>query len=289
MEARSAVLSATTSQTKDTASLLASINRALIDIHHIRYVDPVLYLDFSLIDSTFRSDLTSFTSERLLFGSLSSRKYVSVTVSDKYTQNFSFSFSPPLSFTSYSTMVYLLSGGQLYRMPTETAVLSVPLPSSSLVKAYGGNLYFLDTSTLMIYRSQGNGASFSNPEAWLSDSTYFPDSISSAWAIDGTIWILSSDGVFYRYSAGVIATYFSVHDSLGEAVVPTLFYTDETLPDLYLLDSAHSRVIASSKTGTFMSEYRYDSSLPVTSIFVSSADKTVLLVTPQKIFSFPLE
>jgi methyl-accepting chemotaxis protein len=151
--------------------------------------------------------------------------------------------------------------------------------------AYNGNLYVLDTKEgVLKYVAGANG---------YAKSSYFtgtkPDVTKAVdIAIDGSVWILLSDGQVWKYTKGQ-------QDSLTLKGLDKPFKnpthirtsTDDTF--VYVLDTGNSRIVQLQKDGTFKAQYSAPTIHNTKAFDVNETQKKVYLLDKDTILSFPLQ
>ena len=66
-------------------------------------------------------------------------------------------------------------------------------------------------------------------------------------------------------------------------------YTDDTLKNIYVLDTQEKRVVVIGKDGIYLAQYAWPEAIGVADFSVSEEQKRILLLSEGKIFSVALQ
>lgn len=154
--------------------------------------------------------------------------------------------------------------------------------------SYGGNLYLLDKKNNQIWKFIATDTGFSNINNYLNSDTTPDFGKIVSFAIDGSIWILRSDGEVLKFTQGRIDN-FTVSGLDIAFKNPSKIYTDDGLKNLYILDKGNKRVVVIEKNGKYYSQYQGDFIGNVQDIVVSEELKKIFLLESSKIYSIDLK
>lgn len=157
------------------------------------------------------------------------------------------------------------------------------------IVTYGGNVYLLDTAKSRIWKYTGGEKGFSEIREYLTPDNLPDLSLGSSLAIDGSLWVGTEDGRVLKFTQGK-------EDSLRIQGVDPPFgqslriFTDDTLKNLYILDSQNRRVVVLEKDGIYNAQYLWDEALDdVADFVVSERHKKILLLAGGKIFEIAIQ
>ena len=154
--------------------------------------------------------------------------------------------------------------------------------------AYGGNLYLLDTAASRIWKYTAGENGFSKIGEYLNPDTFVDFSQGTSMAIDGTIWVGTSDGKILRFVGGRQETF--APQGVEPAFIGSLvIYTNDEVKNLYMLDSTNKRVVVLNKDGVYMGQYVWQGDLAPTQLVVSEARRKILLLAGGKLYSLDLK
>lgn len=271
------------------AKLSADISQHLGEIAGIYDTPAEVFLDLSIISSGFQASDLSFSGGVLRVLDTENRRLAGVDVSNKRTNVISGPDYLPdaISSTAYADRSFILSSDGI-REVTEDVELTVKPddwnPENVLIYAFAGNIYVLDRDNDQIWRYQGVRGGFLEKEPWLGEGFTRDTSEAAFFAIDGSIWTVSTSGKFKVYSLGAPAT-FSITNETSPLSEVAGFYTDEESDFIYVLDKANSRIAVIEKSGVYVSEYMASELKGATDLVVDEEHSKILFLADGKLYS----
>ncbi len=156
--------------------------------------------------------------------------------------------------------------------------------SAISLQAYNGNLYVFDSAKgILKFVPAGNG---------YTKSSYFQNTtpnLSQAvnMAVDGSVWLLFSDGTIKKYTKGNLDTFSlkGLDTSLNKA---KSIFTDNNTTNLYILDAVNNRIVQFSKEGTYKAQYTTPELKEAKLLFVNESDKKVYFLKNREVLVFTL-
>lgn len=146
-----------------------------------------------------------------------------------------------------------------------------------------GNVYVADKKASQIYKFASGSYTKSN---------YFRDSpdISHATsiAIDGSIYVLSSDGDVQKFTRGKQDS-FTVSGLDTKLSSPTRIYTSPDVKNVYILDTRNARIVALDKNGAFQEEYKSKLFKEARDLVAAEKDKKLFILIKDKIYQTDLK
>jgi hypothetical protein len=154
------------------------------------------------------------------------------------------------------------------------------------VAPYLSNIYVLDKAKGGIIKFVGGSEGFGK-------ANYFTDtqpdlSTAKSIAIDGSIWILLSDGIVLKYTKGKAET-FSAMGLDSPLSSPTKIYTNTDLNNVYVLDNGNSRIVVFDKSGNYKSQYSSSVLGPAKELEVLESDKKIYALSGGKIYEIDVK
>jgi hypothetical protein len=158
----------------------------------------------------------------------------------------------------------------------------------SSVVSFGGNLYLLDTAKSRIWKYVATDTGFSDIREYLNPDTLPDLSQAVTMAIDGSVWLGTSNGKILRFTQGKENTFVSkgVDPTFGTKLA---VYTSDNAKNVYVLDSQNNRVVVLDKEGMYLSQYRWKDAVTPSNLVVSEEEKKILLLSGGKIYSIDLK
>ena len=152
--------------------------------------------------------------------------------------------------------------------------------------AFSGNLYLLDKEG-EIWKYSAIEGGFGAYQRWLKgERADFSEAM--GMSIDGSVWILKSDGSILKYTQGLKDgfTISGLDQSLNN---PTAIFTDDDQENLYVLDQGNSRVVVINKSGEYYAQYRWQEMNQVTGLMASEEEGKIFLLAGDKIYQIDLK
>ena len=156
------------------------------------------------------------------------------------------------------------------------------------INSFSSRIYSLDTKNKQIFRHQRVEGGYSTGENWLSSSE---DKLAKAvsMAIDGSIYIIFSDGAIEKYSGGNIDSEFTSPNLDPSLENATKIFTDEAHDYIYLLDPNNKRFIILDKTGGLINQYYSEKFDNMSDFSVDEDNKKVYLLNGTQLFEIDIE
>lgn len=154
--------------------------------------------------------------------------------------------------------------------------------------SYGGNLYLLDRQKSRIWKYLATESGFSDIREYLNPDTLPNFANATTMAIDGSVWVGTSDGKILRFTQGKENTFTpqGVEPAFGATLV---VYTSDELASIYVLDQEKSRVVVLDKDGMYLAQYVWDPPFAPAGLVVSEKQKKILLLAEGKLFVLDLK
>ena len=272
-------------------SLAKKINDSRESILGEYLTPPQLFLDLSLLSSGFKGDSISSSGGNIFILDKTGKRIVGVAISTKKSKVVAGPgvIDEAQDIASYEDRVFILSSDGIYEIGnTKSKVIEKTWEGEALVKAFAANLYVLDKSGNAIYRYAGSGDTFGDKQNWLSVDTKVDFSNSRQWVIDGSVYVLRPNSRIFNFSLGS-AQNFSVKGVIPEIGTIDAIFADADNQYLYLLDRSGKRVVVVDKKGVYKSQYSDDQIGGANNLIVSEADKKIILLTGDKLYSIDIK
>ncbi len=151
---------------------------------------------------------------------------------------------------------------------------------------YLSNIYVLD-------KTKGGVIKFVGGSEGFGQINYFTDSEpdlknAKSIAIDGSIWILLSDGTILKFTKGK-ADAFNLTGVDSPLSNPSKIYTDVDSDYVYVLDNGNSRIVVLEKNGNYKEQYSSNILSSAKEFEVLENDKKVLVLSSGKIYEIDLK
>lgn len=253
--------------------------------------NPDMFLDLSLLSSGFKGDEVAASGGQIYILDKSGMRLVSVAFDTKKSKVVAgpSQINEALGLASYEDRSFVLMSDGVYEVgPGKNKIIDKTWSGEALIRAFAGNLYLLDKSGNQIYRYQSQGNSFKTGSAWLSGDASADFSNALSWAIDGSVYVLYPNSKVLKFSQGSPQS-FSVSGVVPEIGSVDAIYADADTTDVYLLDRAGKRVVVVDKKGKYVAQYINDQIAQATNLVVSEADKKIILLIGDKLYSIDIK
>ncbi len=152
------------------------------------------------------------------------------------------------------------------------------------IGVFGSNIYVLD-KTDNIFKFVPSGSDFAK-SSYISSDPDLKDA--AAMGIDGSIYVLKSNGNIDKYTKGAKED-FSITGLDKPLSSPTRIQTTEDSDNLYILDNNNSRIVVLDKTGKFVKAYGASILKNARDIDVKEADKKILVLSDGKVYKIDIQ
>jgi hypothetical protein len=151
--------------------------------------------------------------------------------------------------------------------------------------AYNGNLYILDKEEGVL-KYVPTKKTYSK-SSYFSSNVTFDGSHTASLAVDGSIWVLFTDGSVKKYTKGAPDT-FTLNGLPSPLTKPSRIFTDTATTNLYILDPGSSSIVVISKTGAFINQYTAAILKETTQFVVREKDKKIYVLAKGKTYLLTL-
>ena len=184
---------------------------------------------------------------------------------------------------------------RLYQVINGETPQVVQLPSGLIQDprssaTYDENFYLLDAGAndVLRFRPVGSGV-YGEPEGFFGINSGLDLSQASDLAIDGSVFILFSDGIINRYISGSRAE-FSLATLPSPLGTPSAIFISQGMGSLYILDGDNDRIVQVTTEGVYQRQILAPNSLFATAIdlYVNRGETYLWIVGPTSVTRVPL-
>ena len=151
---------------------------------------------------------------------------------------------------------------------------------------YFGNLYVLDKSAKQILKFIQTATEFVKTSYFPKDTN--PDfSKAQGMAIDGSIWVVLSDGTVEKFTKGKIDN-FTLTGLDKPFKNPTRIATNADTNSVYVLDNGNSRIVVFDKNGAYKAQYQANILKTAKDFDILESSKKIYVLSGGKIYSIDL-
>lgn len=201
-----------------------------------------------------------------------------------------------LTYSSYLKKLYVYSTNNIaYALNLEAKSLDIASQDASVWEDaatflnYKSNLYLLDPDGNQIWKHSGSNEGFGAGSKYIrSSKTSVANAVDAA--VDGSFFVLSSDGSVSKIYQGSVDSNFkmkntpSPDNSLSGA---TKIFTDEDTVSIFVLDTPRNRVVRYNKSGDYQDQFIIDGA-SLKDFAVNSKLQKMWLLADNKLFEITL-
>jgi hypothetical protein len=253
-----------------------------------------VFLDLALVKEGAQGDKMAATGDQMVILDKKGASVYGISISQKSAQILAGGalFQNAADIAAFGEKVFVLTPKGIVEVDRDRQEQALRLETDEEwgeiadLFAYGGNLYLLDRLG-MIWKYPAIEAGLGSRQRWLKGESQpdFSDSVSLA--INGSIWVLKSNGTILKYTQGILEG-FGVAGLDKPFSQPVAIYTDDEQENLYILDKSNLRVVVLGKSGEYDSAYIWPGIAGVDDLVVSEAEKKILLLSGSKIYEIGL-
>ncbi|MBI4157549.1 hypothetical protein HY502_01755 [Candidatus Woesebacteria bacterium] len=246
--------------------------------------EPELFIDLSLLTSGANGDDLAFSGGNLLVLDKASRRVVRIAVDTKKTETIAGpdQITSPQKVAGYEKKAFVVEDSGVFEVGIKkTSALEDTWDGEVLAHVFGANFYILEKGAGVIWRYPGDGSTFGAKQNWFGAGVAPNLSNAISMAIDGSIWVLNSDGRILKFAQGSPQAFSSQGMPLTGV---DAIYTDEENTYVYILDKAGKRVVVFGKDGKYKAQYFSDKIGEAVDLAVSEKEGKIILLAGPKLY-----
>lgn len=288
-----ATVSAKTKEGRQLAALLKQVRENLTQAMQIVRSEPQLFYDVSLLKKGARVQSMALTDDLLGMVDGIGKTVYALTISSKGAKvvGGGDAFAGGALVAAHGEKLHVLTSTAIHEVRTSDTKTTQSVVQKnpewgkiSALVSFGGNLYLLDTQKSRIWKYVAASSGFSEMREYLNPDTLPDLSRATGMAIDGSVWMGTTDGKILRFTQGKDNTFIS--QGVTPAFGSNLYvYTSDAVKHVYVLDGQQKRVVVLDKDGVYLSQYVWDGPFNPSSFVVTEALKKILLLIDGKIYS----
>ncbi len=193
----------------------------------------------------------------------------------------------PTAITQDDTTIYTINQNEIASIDKATKKKKTLIQNKNSWKtiggigAYIGNIYVLDHDAGQIIKFVDT-----NQSDYLSSKQDL--SKAQSITIDGSIWIIFSDGTIQKWTRGKQDS-FAVSELDKQLSNPTRIFTNADIDNLYVLDNGNGRIVVLNKKGEYQTQYQTDVIKSATEFDVLEKDKKAFVLSYKKVWEIELK
>ncbi len=250
---------------------------------------PVFY-DFRLVSPEFLATKVSRERNRAFFLDVSRNQVISLDLNTKQNETIPLQeVDQPSDITTFGTRLFFLTSREIISTTlngadAKTAVgFDKNIVDPSNISSFGENVYVLDRGAQQIWRASATSED-SSPSGWVRSAAGIDFSAVSSMAINGSIWLGSTDGEVYKLALGTRENFQFV--GLPEPFTSSLLVaTNSEGEKLVVVEPAQERVVIFQKeTGEYLQQITSEQIGAVTDVVVNEEENLVFLLAGSVVY-----
>ncbi len=270
-----------------------------------KVIDLPLWLDLNLIKADFQADRFSVSHGVLLILDSKKKNLVSINLETKAQQTLAgedkLGNAQLASINGDNVWIYSEDKGLIKTGLKETSLSVVVKPNKewgSITDIFGfaNNVYLLDKGNPeRAERVEGQVWKYVPIEKGYSDKfAYFKSGVKVNLAdvvkmqIDSSVWFLKKNGDILKFTQGV-SDFFSISGLDKGFNSPKSFFADDSVDNIYILDSGNNRIVVLDKKGVYKAQYLSEKFGSVDDLVVDEKGKKIYFLDQSKIYYIELK
>jgi len=257
-------------------------------------VTPSVFLDLSLVKEGFAGRNLAFYNSRVIIWDSTSKSLVKLEIPTKSAEVVAGGdeLSGTKSISLWEDSAFLVGSDGIWKVNLAKKDKAKIVQKDSELQevfasgAFLGNVYLADKKTGQIWKYTPVPSGYSDKIKYLKSDTNFGNATSLT--IDGSIWVLSSDGSILEFNQGNRVD-FALSGLSENLSSKSIIFTEADAKNLYILDLDKSTIFVFDKTGKYLSQYKIDKVSAISDFVVSEKDKIALLLSGKNLYSFELK
>lgn len=284
-------------KTREITELLRQINDNLTQSMQIAKITPELFFDAALVKKGGTIGTIGFEGTTMAILDPTTQTVIALDVTSKKATvvGGGSAYAGMQAATVHGDALYVLTANGITKAgisdkETQQSVVKKDPQWGTLeaMASFGGNLYILDTTKSRIWKYVATETGFTDTREYLNPDTLPDLTQTNSLAIDGSVWLGSTNGKLWKFTGGREDTFLpqGVDPAFGKNLV---MYTSDTVNNLYVLDADNKRVVVLQKDGTYLSQYAWTDPIMAQSLVVSEELKKIFLLAAGKLYTISLK
>lgn len=236
------------------------------------------FVDLSLVSSGFKGFDIASSGEEIFVLDNSLKRVIQVNLASKRSEVIAGAedFNGGNQIVSYEDRAFVVEQDAIIELGDDNKIEKA-WDGEVLVYSYAANIYVLEKNTSSIWRYAGSEGGFGSKQSWLGSGLNLDFTDAKSFAIDGSMWILDSEGSIFKLTFGTVDT-FRMSGLPGNLLGATNIYTNEDLGNIYVLDPSGSRIVVLDKSGEFVVQYLSEELKQASDLVVSEKENRAIVL-----------
>ncbi|MBU4580726.1 hypothetical protein KKB43_07020 [Patescibacteria group bacterium] len=268
-----------------------------------RIENPAAAIDFSQTENAGALDEIMGNAGNYYAFNSKNKTLSGVNFADKSFDDFAIKAGGDINFSGISTLmkktreaIFLSNSNKagIFNIGKKTfsgAEIELPTDISNIkdIASYSNFLYLLDPNSNQIYKHARLANGFDKGQSWFkAENINIKNAVSMA--IDGSIYLLNSDGSIDKFRTGDKVAEFSIESPSEQISNSAKIYTESEFKYLYVSDPDKNRIVLFDKTsGKLVRQYISNDFNSLKDIVVNEKEEKIYALGENKIFEVGIE
>ncbi|MCK4891889.1 MAG: hypothetical protein KAS78_04430, partial [Candidatus Pacebacteria bacterium] len=287
-----------------TAILLKEIQKQLDIIDLVNKIEnPAVAIDFSQIENIINPKKIFKENKKYYIFDLESKILNGINFDEKKLNNFKIEITGNINLDNLSTLMEKTGEIMLLENSNKIAIFNIDkktflytdiefaenMSGTKDIDSYSNFMYLLNPDSNQIYKYKRLANGFDKRQDWLEkEDAHIENAVSMA--IDGSIYLLNSNGSIDKFRTGNKITEFSTESPSNPISSSAKIYTKPEFKYLYVSDPPQNRVVLFNKTsGKLAGQYTSDKFSDLKNIVVDAKEEKIYILSGNKVFKVGIE
>lgn len=278
------------------------LNKIQTELDAIDLVDrienPIIAIDFSQTENTGSLDKIMGNADNYYVFNSKNKTSSGVNFANKSFDNFAIKAGNDISFSGISTLMKKTEEAIFFSGSNKAGIFNIGKKTFSSadieiqtgisgikdIASYSNFLYLLDPNSNQIYKYTRLVSGFDKGQDWFkTEDIDVKNAVSMA--IDGSIYLLNSDGSIDKFRTGSKVAGFSIEMPSEQISDSAKIYTESEFKYLYAIDADKNRIVLFDKTsGKLVRQYISNDFNNLRNIVVDEKEEKIYALSANKIF-----
>ncbi|HCR10870.1 MAG TPA: hypothetical protein DIU23_00280 [Candidatus Pacebacteria bacterium] len=248
-----------------------------------------VFFNFQLVQSGFLAKKSAVVGETAVFLDTETNVGISLNLHSKQSARMEMGdIATSRDITAEDKHIIVLGSDALYLDGKKALEGIDSTKDPAFLSSFGGNAYVFYRGDGTLLKHVSSGSTFSTGTNWIRSALGFQKDTATSLAIDGKVWIGTTDGRIIVFSQGTRFSFTTkgLTEPFASAVI---VYTTSDLQHVYVLEAGKNRVVVLNKDGTYVASYFAPELGTSTGVLISADESTVYFPSGSVVYSLNLK
>ena len=248
-----------------------------------------VFFNFQLVQSGFLAKKSAVVGETAVFLDTETNVGISLNLHSKQSARMEMGdIAASRDITAEDKQIIVLGSDALYLDGKKALEGIDSTKDPAFLSSFGGNAYVFYRGDGTLLKHVGSGSTFSSGTNWIRSALGFQKDTATSFAIDGKVWIGTTDGRIIVFSQGTRFS-FVIKGMTEPFAGAVIVYTTSDLQHVYALEASKSRFVVLNKDGTYVSSYFAPELGTSTGVLISADESTAYFPSGSVVYSLNLK